>query len=273
MTTETLNPLAPYEPIRAQIEELKIANATTVFKYEDAKGNKLARSHVANLRTVKGDIERKRKELKADALEYGKKVDAAAKELTGEIEAMIDVHWKPLEAIERREAEAAAAVAAKAAAEAQAKQDAMAAELARLQAAEAERNAAATKEREAAERAKREDAIRAEAAAKAKREAEDAAMAAARQKEAETQAIIARERAATEKAKREAAEAESKAAREAKAKADAEAKRAADTRHRNKVIDEAVEALVKSTEIDRDDAKNVIAGIIAGEIPHVSFDF
>lgn len=59
MQTETLNPIAPYEPIRAQIAELKAANANTVFKYEEPKGNKLARSHVASLRTVKGDIERK----------------------------------------------------------------------------------------------------------------------------------------------------------------------------------------------------------------------
>jgi hypothetical protein len=53
----------------------------------------------------------------------------------------------------------------------------------------------------------------------------------------------------------------------------AEAKRAANVKHREKVIDEAVEALVRSTEIDRDDAKNVIHGIIAGEIPHVSINF
>lgn len=103
MTSTTEISLAPYEPIRAQIAELKAANANTVFKYEEPKGNKLARSHVASLRTVKGDIERKRKELKADALEYGRKVDAVAKELTGEIEAMIEVHDRPLREIEERE--------------------------------------------------------------------------------------------------------------------------------------------------------------------------
>jgi len=102
MTTTEIS-LAPYEPIRAQIAELKAANANTVFKYEEPKGNKLARSHVASLRTVKGDIERKRKELKAEALEYGRKVDAVAKELTGEIEAMIEVHDRPLREIEERE--------------------------------------------------------------------------------------------------------------------------------------------------------------------------
>lgn len=102
-TTETLDAIAPYQPLRAQIAELKAANANTVFRYEEPKGNKLARSHVASLRTVKGDIERKRKDLKADALEYGRKVDSVAKELTAEIEAMIDVHQGPLDLIESRE--------------------------------------------------------------------------------------------------------------------------------------------------------------------------
>lgn len=102
-TAETMNHLAPYDALRAQIAALKTENAKTVFGYDDPKGNKLARSHVASLRNVKGDIERKRKELKADALEYGRKVDAVAKELTGELDAMIEVHQGPLDLIESRE--------------------------------------------------------------------------------------------------------------------------------------------------------------------------
>lgn len=101
-TTETLD-LAPYAEVKAAIAKMKSESAGLTFDYETPKGNKLARSHVASLRSVKGDIERKRKELKADALEYGRKVDAVAKELTGEIEAMIEVHQGPLDLIESRE--------------------------------------------------------------------------------------------------------------------------------------------------------------------------
>lgn len=102
MTTETLD-LAPYSEVKAAIAKMKAESAGLTFDYETPKGNKRARSHVASLRTVKGDIERKRKELKAEALEYGRKVDAVAKELTGEIEAMIEVHQGPLDLIESRE--------------------------------------------------------------------------------------------------------------------------------------------------------------------------
>lgn len=105
MTTETyqLDALAPYSEVRAKIQTLKAENTGLTFDYETPKGNKAARSHVASLRTIKGDIERRRKALKADALEFGRKVDAVAKELTGEIEAMIDVHQGPLDLIESRE--------------------------------------------------------------------------------------------------------------------------------------------------------------------------
>ena len=103
MTTETLDALQPYSEVKAAIAKMKSESAGLTFDYETPKGNKLARSHVASLRSVKGDIERKRKELKAEALEYGRKVDAVAKELTGEIEAMIEVHQGPLDLIESRE--------------------------------------------------------------------------------------------------------------------------------------------------------------------------
>ena len=334
MTTETLNHIAPYEPLRAQIAELKEANANTVFRYEEPKGNKLARSHVASLRSIKGDVERKRKELKADALEYGRKVDSVAKELSGEIEAMIDVHQGPLDLIESREEARVArhqeniaalmlipgieipgdsvAIRAKLARikaivvddkwqefktqglEAQAAtcraletlltkllaQEGEAAELARLRDEQAKRDADNRVKLEAEARAKREEEIRAGAEAKAAAEAARLAMIVEAQNAAKAQAAINAERQKTqaalmavEKAKVAAAEAEARVAREERERKEAEAKRAANVKHREKVIDEAVEALVRSTEIDRDDAKNVIHGIIAGEIPHVSINF
>lgn len=95
--------IAVYDPFRAKIAELKELNKNTIFLYDDPEGNKAARSHVFALRKSKGAIEATRKEAKAASLEYGRKVDAEARELTAEIEEMIAVHQKPLDEIEERE--------------------------------------------------------------------------------------------------------------------------------------------------------------------------
>jgi colicin import membrane protein len=106
-----LDALAPYNEIRANIAKMKAENAATIFDYASPKGNKLARSHIYALRQRKADIERVRKETKEDALQFGKKVDAVARELVGEVEAMIAVHEKPLLEIEERETARALSVA------------------------------------------------------------------------------------------------------------------------------------------------------------------
>lgn len=107
MTTELMpisGDIAPYNEFHAQVRQLKDENAKTVFDYEDPAGNKAARSYVHKLRQTKGAVEKTRKEEKAASLEYGRKVDAEAKFLTGEIDEMIEVHAAPLRAIEEREA-------------------------------------------------------------------------------------------------------------------------------------------------------------------------
>lgn len=111
MNTETATPeaahkldaLAPYNEVRAALAELKAKNAAMTFDYASTKGASAARSHIYTLRKRNADVERVRKATKAEALEFGKKVDAVAKELSGEIEAMIAVHEKPLLEIEERE--------------------------------------------------------------------------------------------------------------------------------------------------------------------------
>lgn len=95
--------IAAYNEFRAQLSELRDGNAKLVFDYEDPQGNKDARSHVYKLRQTKSAVEKARKEEKASSLEYGRRVDAQAKEIIGEIEEMIAVHAEPLAAIERRE--------------------------------------------------------------------------------------------------------------------------------------------------------------------------
>lgn len=95
--------VAEYRPFYAQLVELEQKNATLVFDYESAKGNKEARSHVHALRQTKGALERTRKEAKAESLRIGRAIDAEAAEINARIEAMIGVHQEALEAIEQRE--------------------------------------------------------------------------------------------------------------------------------------------------------------------------
>jgi len=92
-----------FKPLSEKLAELSDLNEKEVFDYESKEGNKAARSHVAKLRVLKADIERARKEAKADALEYGRKVDGAAAEYREQVETMIEVHASPLREIKERE--------------------------------------------------------------------------------------------------------------------------------------------------------------------------
>lgn len=100
-----MNQIAIYDEYRAQLAELKEDTKKLVFDYEDSAGNKEARSHVYKLRQTKAAVDKARKKEKAASLEYGREVDSQAKEITLELEQMIDVHQKPLEEIETREKE------------------------------------------------------------------------------------------------------------------------------------------------------------------------
>ena len=103
-------PLAVYDPFRSMIAEMKETNSKTAFDYADSKGNKEARSYIYKLRQSKTAIEEARKKEKAASLEYGRKVDAQAKELTSEIDGMINVHLKPLQEIEEKETQRVATI-------------------------------------------------------------------------------------------------------------------------------------------------------------------
>ena len=297
MTTETLDALAPYEPIRAAIAKLKKENAATVFDYESAKGNKLARSHVAGLRTHKADIERKRKELKQDALDYGRKVDAVAKELTAEVEQMIEVHQKPLEEIEAREAARLASISMPLDPIA----DAFTCEqiIARVEAVKIDDSwpSNAAKKREetlACLRARLDELVKQECEAaelaklRAEKEAREAAdrKAAEEKQRAEREARIAKEAAdrAVAAERERALAAEAKAAREAAELKAAEEKRAANKKHREKILKEVAEALSKMVWGDAESdsyhmanrahlTEHLAQAIADGKIPHTSIKF
>lgn len=211
MTTDTLyateiEPPKPtaiqitqYDPIRSEIESLKAKNAALVFQYDTPEGNRNARSHVHVLRRKKGRVDQIRKAAKADALEYGRRVDAIAKQLTSELDAMIDVHQKPLDEIEQREREAREAEERRIAAER----------------AEAERAAEAERQRVlAAEREARLQAQRELAAIRQEQERERIERAAAERARVEAEQRAARERERIESERRAAEEARLQAERD-----------------------------------------------------------
>ena len=102
--------ITAYNPFRAKIAEMQEVNAKTVFQYSTPKGNTEARSYIYKLRQSKAEVERVRKAEKAASLEYGRKVDTEAKMIVDEIEAMIEVHQKPLDEIEAKEKARVAAI-------------------------------------------------------------------------------------------------------------------------------------------------------------------
>ena len=95
--------VAAYDPFRSQLAELKDGNSKAVFDYRDPKGNKEARSHIYKLRQTKAAVEKVRKAEKEESLNYGRLIDAQAKEIVSEIEAMIEVHETPIRQIEIEE--------------------------------------------------------------------------------------------------------------------------------------------------------------------------
>jgi colicin import membrane protein len=95
--------VAVYSEFKAQLAELNELNQSLVFDYADPKQNKEARSHCAKLRKVKTAIEDRRKAAKSDALEYGRQLDGRAKELSAQVDSMIDVHMTHITAIENAE--------------------------------------------------------------------------------------------------------------------------------------------------------------------------
>lgn len=94
-----------YNQFEAQLKELEKWNDSAIFDYEDAKGNKEARSHIYKLRQTKSAVDKVRKEAGKDALEYKKLVDSKGNTIIATIQNMIDVHQKPLIEIENREKE------------------------------------------------------------------------------------------------------------------------------------------------------------------------
>lgn len=103
-TVESPIVITQYEVLLGDIKEAE-ENAVKSFEYATKTGDKEARSYIYKLRQLRAKIEAQRKEAKAYSLEYGKTVDSRAKELTGQVDALIAPHQAALDAIARAEAE------------------------------------------------------------------------------------------------------------------------------------------------------------------------
>ena len=181
------------------IERIESAAVTYADLEADTKdGYELVRLAIRDCREMRGKIERRRKELKKDALEWGRAVDAAAKELRERIAAIED----PLK---RKKGAVDAAKAAEKAEIERRKQEAI----------EAEKEA----EREA-ERARLAEEMAEQA--RQRKEAERIAMEATERAEAAEALLRAEREALAEEKRRIAAEEQAKRDAEAAARAVAE---------------------------------------------------
>lgn len=238
-----MNELVVFNEVVATIAEYKDENKKLVFDYANPKGEKEARSHIANLRTVKTKISDVHKEAKAEALAFCKALDGKKRELIGEVEGMIAVHKEPLDVIEAEKV-------AQAMVEVNKRKEEEAKKLAEIEAREAavkEAEEKIAREKADAERAERDNEIRARAAESAR--------------------IQAEQKAKIEADAKELAEKKHKEAEEAKEK-----KRINNKNHREK-IEGKVRFGLTEIGFNPDVAYNIFAAIKENRIPHVSINY
>lgn len=105
MNAEASKAIAEYNETEKGLAELRGKYAGATFDVATTAGNKLARAARQELVLLRGNLERKRKELKAPALEYAKRIDTEAKRITGEIIALESPIDEQIRVDERRREE------------------------------------------------------------------------------------------------------------------------------------------------------------------------
>jgi len=271
--------LVVFDPIKATLVELQKKDESLVFDHTNPAGEKELRSWVRRLRGYKSDVVKAHKETKAEALAFGRKVDAVKNELTDGVQTLITERMKPLDEIEaKKRADAEAIVEAERVAKEKADSD----RLADLEKREAE---AAKKEAEikAKEQEQREKEIAAEAAENAKLVAEAKAKQAVADAEQEKQEAIDK----AEFEKQEAIEAEKEKARKAEADRQAEieadkvetarlaqieANRVANGMHRKK-IEKKVQSIFLEYGVSIATATRMTADISRGIYPTLTINY
>jgi hypothetical protein len=115
MTTGITTEIAEYSPTTAGLNELKARLKGVTYEVTNATGMALAKFNRRELVTLRTDLERKRIEIKAPALERCRLIDAEAKRITAELyalEAPIDTQIKAEEARKEEEKAEKARIAA-----------------------------------------------------------------------------------------------------------------------------------------------------------------
>jgi len=260
MAEETMS-LTIFDPIRATLAALEKKDQSLVFDHTAPEGEAELRSWVKNLRGFKGDVARAHKDTKANALNFGRQVDAIKNELTAGADKIITERMKPLDEIEAKKRAKAEAII----------------EAERLKKEKAEQERLADLERREAEAARKEDEIRKKEQAEREKQIADEAAENARK---ETEAKAERE-------KQEAVEAEKEKARKLEVErvkklqaeqdekerlATLERERVANEEHRDEVENKAVEAFDAAFGIDFN-SEAVVTVIKEGRIPNVTINY
>lgn len=291
MTEATLIPklqeIKPFSQFEAQLAELKETNSKLVFDYASRDGSKAAKSHIRSMRGVKASIEAARKEAKADALAYGRMVDAEAAALTLQVEEMIEVHDMPLREIElaeqlrvARHEDVLNSIRAEAVLPACATSTFIQSRLDALSGYPIDESLQEYQQRCADARDEAKASLESALLNALHQEAKDRELDELRAMKAE------QERAEREKAEAEAAE---RREQERQAQIEAEAKRLADVElkrhreqeaarernraHRAKVHNAAAEAFSGVIDLTPEQAKELVTAIAKGQIPNVSINY
>lgn len=104
------NQLVAFTEFEQQLNALEAESKSIVPDLTTKKGIEAEKSHIYKWRQSKSAVTKIHKEAKAEALEYGRKVDAVKNKLLERIESVIAEREKPLKEMEEREAARVAAI-------------------------------------------------------------------------------------------------------------------------------------------------------------------
>ena len=260
-----MNELAVFDEVATIIAKYKAENEELDFDYERKEGVKQVKSNISKLRKVKTKVGEIHKEAKAEALAFGRRLDAKKNEYNGEVDKMIAFVNKPLEAIEAKETEEALAR----------QQEYADAEAKRIAEIEARERAIILAEEKIAR--EKDDAKE-----KVRQEAIEAGERIIKEQQEKLRQVEEEKRIAEEKVERARTEAEEKAKAEAEAEEERladiasemamEAKRIANKAHREKIESEIHSSLTKMG-MNPDVAYGILEAIKENKIPHVSIQY
>lgn len=276
--TQTEMSLTVFDPVKEINADILAKDAAQEFDHTTAEGEKGLRSWVHRVRGHKGDIERCRIATKDGAAKFIKQVNEVARELTAEVQVVIDTRMKPLDEIEEKKRAAAEAAVEAERKEAERVETERLVDLKKREDEVAEKEAefkaieaAAKKKIEEADRIIREKKIADEAAENAKKQAKidaDAALAkaesdkrAAIQAEKDKAAKVESDRLAEEKRKEQLAEVQRKEI-ERKQK---------NKKHQEFVHQEIINALHPLAGCPL--AEGILTKIKVGQVPYLSINY